>query len=45
MTKSSIRSALGVSEPYSSDIKTGKRIPHPRHWLVLAGMVDVAEQE
>ena len=33
---SRIRSALGVSEPYSSDIRTGNRIPHPRHWQALA---------
>jgi hypothetical protein len=31
-----IRRALGVSEPYSSFIKEGKRIPHTRHWYVLA---------
>ena len=36
---SQIRSALGVSEPYSSDIRTGKRIPHPRHWEKLAHLV------
>jgi len=26
---------LGVSEPYSSDIRARKRIPHPRHWEAL----------
>src|SRR5439155_18503849 len=39
--KSRIRSALGVSEPYSSYIQTGKRIPHPRHWLSLAQLVGI----
>jgi CRISPR-associated protein Cas1 len=34
--KARIRLTLGVSEPYSQDIQSGKRIPHPRHWQVLA---------
>jgi CRISPR-associated endonuclease Cas1 len=36
VTKSRIRSVLGVSEPYASYIQDGRRIPHPRHWLTLA---------
>jgi len=36
IAKSRIRSALGASEPYSSDIQSGKRIPHKRHWQALA---------
>lgn len=39
ITKSRIRAALNVSEPYSSYIQQGKRIPHPRHWLTLARTV------
>jgi CRISPR-associated endonuclease Cas1 len=39
--KSRIRSALGVSEPYSSHIRAGKRTPHPRHWRVLALLAGV----
>jgi CRISPR-associated endonuclease Cas1 len=42
VTKSRIRSALGVSEPYSSDIQAGRCIPHARHWLALAGLVGVS---
>lgn len=42
IAKSQIRSALGVSEPYSSDIHAGRRIPHPRHWQALAEMVGVS---
>ena len=41
VAKSQIRSALGVSEPYSSDIRAGKRIPHPRHWETLAKLAGV----
>ena len=36
VAKSKICLALRVSEPYSSDIQAGKRIPHQRHWLSLA---------
>jgi hypothetical protein len=43
IAKSRIRSALGVSEPYSSDIRAGKRVPHPRHWQVLAKLVGVVD--
>ncbi|HXY11262.1 MAG TPA: CRISPR-associated endonuclease Cas1 [Terriglobales bacterium] len=41
VAKSRIRSALGVSEPYASDIQAGKRVPHPRHWHALAELVEV----
>jgi len=41
ITKSQIRSTLGVSEPYSSAIQAGKRVPHPRHWQALAELVGV----
>lgn len=41
VAKSQIRSALRVSEPYSSDIRSGKCIPHPRHWQALAQLADV----
>jgi hypothetical protein len=34
-----IASALGVSEPYATDIRAGKRRPHPRHWRTLARLV------
>jgi hypothetical protein len=34
-----IMSALSVSRPYATDIRAGKRIPHPRHWLALARLV------
>ena len=41
VSKSSIRAALGISEPYSSDIRSGKNIPHPRHWRALARLVGI----
>jgi hypothetical protein len=39
VAKSQIRSVLGVSEPYSSDIQAGRRIPHQRHWKALGRLV------
>jgi CRISPR-associated endonuclease Cas1 len=42
VSKSRVRAALGVSEPYSSDIRAGKCIPHPRHWQALAQLVGVS---
>jgi CRISPR-associated endonuclease Cas1 len=45
VAKSRIRLALGVSEPYSSDIRSGKRIPHSRHWRALAELVGVSSDE
>lgn len=36
-----IASALGVSQPYATDLRKGKYIPHPRHWLPLAKLVGV----
>jgi hypothetical protein len=42
---SEIRKALGVSEPYASDISAGRRRPHPRHWHALAGLVGFSALE
>lgn len=36
VTVSAIASALQISKPYATDIRSGKRVPHPRHWQVLA---------
>ena len=37
-----ISSALGVSKPYATDIRAGRRLPHPRHWQMLAQLVGVS---
>lgn len=34
-----IVSALSISYPYATNIRAGKTIPHPRHWLALANLV------
>jgi CRISPR-associated endonuclease Cas1 len=39
LTVSAIASALSVSLPYATDIRKGRRTPHPRHWKVMAQLV------
>ena len=38
VTLSQIASTIRVSIPYASDIRRGRRKPHPRHWKALAGL-------
>jgi CRISPR-associated endonuclease Cas1 len=37
-----LAASLGVSIPYASSIRAGRREPHPRHWETLARLVGVA---
>jgi hypothetical protein len=39
-----IARALKVSNSYARDIRKGRRLPHPRHWGVLAKLVGFADQ-
>lgn len=39
-TVPAIASALAISHPYATNIRSGKHIPHPRHWQKLASLVD-----
>jgi CRISPR-associated endonuclease Cas1 len=41
VTVRAVASALGVSQPYASNIRSGKLQPHPRHWLALARLVGI----
>ena len=34
-----IAEAMQVSQPYAAFIRSGRRRPHPRHWLVLSRLV------
>jgi len=43
-SRSTIMSAIGVSKMYASDIRSGKRRPHPRHWVKLAELVGVSAE-
>jgi CRISPR-associated endonuclease Cas1 len=42
VTVPTIVSALAVSESYATNIRAGRRRPHPRHWLTLAKLADVS---
>ena len=44
ITVPAIVTRLGVSEPYATDIRAGKRVPHPRHWEKLAEIVSLSEE-
>jgi hypothetical protein len=39
---SALASALGISIPYAVDVRKGRRVPHPRHWLSLALLAGVS---
>jgi CRISPR-associated endonuclease Cas1 len=39
ITVAAISSALGISQPYAAEIRAGRYLPHPRHWLTLARLV------
>lgn len=38
-----IQKAIGVSRPFAVDIRKGRRIPHPRHWVKLAVLVGLLD--
>lgn len=42
ITVPTIVSALAVSEPYATNIRAGRCIPHPRHWLVLERLAGIS---
>jgi CRISPR-associated endonuclease Cas1 len=39
-----IAAALRVSEPYATAIRRGTRIPHPRHWEILAKITNFQDR-
>jgi|SRR6516164_9292635 hypothetical protein len=43
LTVKTIRTAIDVSHPYATLIKRGQKIPHPRHWMSLAGLTSYSE--
>jgi hypothetical protein len=44
ITVPTISNALGISGPYATDIRAGKRRPHSRHWLALARLVRFSQE-
>jgi len=41
VTVPAIRTSLGVSKSYATNIRSGKLLPHPRHWQTLARLVGI----
>jgi transcriptional regulator with XRE-family HTH domain len=39
-----IAEVMGVSQPYATLIRSGRRRPHARHWLALGALVNVRER-
>jgi len=37
-----ISQAIGVTWAYASDVRKGKKLPHPQHWQKLAELVGVS---
>jgi hypothetical protein len=44
ITVPAISSALGLSIPYAVEIRAGKQLLHPRHWLRLAMLAGVSQE-
>lgn len=42
ITLSALASTLGVSLAYAVDIRSSRRVPHPRHWQTLAQIVGIS---
>jgi CRISPR-associated endonuclease Cas1 len=40
-----LSSTLGLSQAYAAEIRAGRQLPHPRHWLTLARLVSVSQEE
>ncbi|MFL6307673.1 MAG: CRISPR-associated endonuclease Cas1 [Candidatus Sulfotelmatobacter sp.] len=40
-----IANAIHVSQPYAAFIRSGRRCPHRRHWLALAGLAGVRQAQ
>ena len=38
-----IATRLGISIPYAADVRSGRRVPHPRHWQTLAQLVGISQ--
>jgi CRISPR-associated endonuclease Cas1 len=45
VTVPAISKALGISGGYATDIRSGRRRPHPRHWQALAQLVGNLQDE
>jgi len=37
-----LMATMGISQPYATNIRNGKRLPHPRHWQTLAELAGLS---
>jgi CRISPR-associated endonuclease Cas1 len=44
ITLSVLASKLDISIPYAVDIRRGRRVPHPRHWRMMASLIGVGNE-
>jgi CRISPR-associated endonuclease Cas1 len=42
---SALASTLSISIPYAVQIRSGQRVPHPRHWKMLAGLAGISRKD
>lgn len=45
VTVPALSKVLGISGPYATDIRAGRRRPHPRHWEKLARLVALSSTQ
>jgi hypothetical protein len=45
LSAAAIARAISVSMPYATDIRRGRRRPHPRHWQTLAQLLGVSQPQ
>jgi len=45
VTVPAISSNLSISEPYAAEIRAGRYLPHPRHWLTLAVLAGISSDQ
>ena len=43
ISTSAMAKALDMGWSYASELRKGRKLPHPRHWLKLAELVGVSE--
>jgi hypothetical protein len=45
ITLSVLASKLNISIPYALDIRSGRRVPHPRHWQTLGQLAGIKNRK
>jgi CRISPR-associated endonuclease Cas1 len=45
ITLAVLSAKLGVSIPYAVDVRSARRVPHPRHWQILAEIVGISRDK